>query len=941
MQYSERRGSAPVERAPVSGLHSSRMPLTIGARVGAYDVVSPLGAGGMGEVFRARDARLKRDVALKVLPIAAVADADRRARFEREAQVLAALDHPNIAKVFGVEDADGSPVIVMELVEGPTLAERLAGRPMPFDEALAVALDLCHGLAAAHDAGVVHRDLKPANIKVRPDGVVKILDFGLALAPASDGPDTANSPTVLNMRTMPGAILGTAAYMSPEQARGRPVDARADVWAFGCVLYEMLTGRPAFSGETTTDILAAVVHTEPDWSALPATLPPRVEELLQRCLQKAVKDRQRDLGDAGFQLQRARSASSDGRPASPPAKGRAPSAANPSAPPTSERGERAWLRPAVAFAVGAAAVALWLGLGGATPAPAPASATPVRTSVVLPEGLTLSLGRGSSVAISPSGTRVVFAGRDGATTALYRRDLERFESQLLAGTDGASEPFFSPDGRWVGFVADRLLKKVSMDGGAPVNIAPAPILRGNAWGDNDTVLFTPTNGAPVMRVSANGGEPAGVTVLAKGEASHRWPRVLPGATGVLFSVWNDTGWEPASIHAQRLDGTGRTAVVARNGGYPRYLRDGDAAHGFLVYARENGLMAIRFDEATLTTTGTATPVFDGLITNLSGGAHFDLSPGGTLAYVPGASDEANRDLQWVALDGSPSPPIEVRNFSSRGWDLSPDGRRVVFSNTTGGPTRNLWVVDLEGATTSQLTQGTDSFAPVWSGDGASIFYLKGNSDPALVRRALRPGATDEIVSAEGGRGVNNVSRDGRWMLRVRNNPDTGADIVAEPLTPLAAGGTSSAPTAGAPRPIVATPASETDPNFSPDGRWLVYQSNASGRLEIHARAFHDGDREYTLSTAGGTVPRWAPSGREVFFRAPDNAMMAVSVTASETTLTVDAPRRLFDAARYDGAYAVGPDGRQLLMMPALTTETAATEIRFVFNFLDELRARVK
>ncbi len=918
------------------------MPLTIGARVGAYDVLSPLGAGGMGEVFRARDARLKRDVALKVLPATAVADADRRARFEREAQVLAALDHPNIAKVYGVEDADGAPVIVMELVEGPTLAERIASGAIPIGEALAVAVDLCQGLTAAHDAGIVHRDLKPANIKVRPDGVVKILDFGLAMAPAGSGPDVANSPTVLGMRTMPGAILGTAAYMSPEQARGRTVDARADIWAFGCVLYEMLTGRPAFAGETTTDILAAVVHTEPDWTALPTSLPARAEELLRRCLQKAAKDRQRDIGDAGYQLQRARIASSDARPVSPPAHGRAPSSTSPSAPPpNAASGRRSWLGPAMAFAASVAAVALWYGVRGAAPAPVAVATTPVRTSVVLPEGLTLSLGRGSSVAISPDATRVVFVGRDGDTTALYRRDLDRFESQVLAGTTGASEPFFSPDGRWVGFVADRLLKKVSMDGGAPVNIAPAPLVRGDAWGDNDTVLFTPTNGSPVARVSANGGEPSPFTALAKGEASHRWPRVLPGVAGVLFSVWNDTGWEPASIHAQRLDGTGRTVVVARNGGYPRYLRDGSAAHGFLVYARENGLMAIRFDEATLTTTGTATPVFDGLITNLSGGAHFDLSPGGTLAYVPGDTDEANRDLQWVGLDGTASAPIKVRNFSSRAWDLSPDGRRVVFSNTTGGPTRNLWVVDLDSATTSQLTQGTDSFAPVWSGDGASIVYLKGNSDPALVRRALRPGATDEPVSADGGRGVNNVSRDGRWMLRVRNSPDTGADIVAEPLTPLAAGGTPSAPTAGAPQPLVATPASETDPSFSPDGRWLVYQSNASGRLEILARAFPDGDRDYRLSTDGGTVPRWAPSGREVFYRAPNNTMMAVTITATATGLAVDAPRRLFDAARYDGAYAVGPDGRRLLMMPALTTETAATEIRLVFNFLAELRARVK
>lgn len=915
------------------------MPLTIGARVGAYEVVALLGVGGMGEVFRGRDARLKRDAALKVLPADAMADTGRRARFEREAQVLAALDHPNIAKVFGVEDAGGAPVIVMELVEGPTLGEYLGGRPLPVDEALGVAVDLCQGLAAAHDAGIVHRDLKPANIKVRPDGVVKILDFGLAMAPSGSGPDVADSPTVLSMRTMPGAILGTAAYMSPEQARGRQVDARADTWAFGCVLYEMLTGRPAFAGETITDILVAVVHSEPDWTALPASLPARAEELLRRCLQKAVKDRQRDIGDAGYQLQRARSASSEARPASPPANGGEPASASPDAPPAAARGRQPWLGPAVAFAAGAAAGALWLGVPGTAPPPSAAATAPVRTSIVLPQGMTLALGRGSSVAVSPDGTRVVFVGRDGDTIALYRRDLDRFESVPLEGTAGAANPFFSPDGRWVGFFADRLLKKVSLDGGAPVTVAAAPNPRGEAWGTDDTILVTPTNGDAISRIAAGGGALSPFTTLLDGEASHRWPRFLPGNAAVLFSLWNDTGWEPASIHLQRLDGTGRRVVVERNGGYPRYVRDGAAARGFLVYARQDGLMAAPFDETTLKVTGTGVPMFDGLITNLSGGAHFDVSATGTLAYAPGAANEANRELQWVAVDGTAAAPMAVQNFSSREWRLSPDGTRVLYSNTTGGPTRNLWVKDLASDRVTRLTQGIDSYTGEWSRDGSWVVYLKGNPE-RLVRRAVRADAVDQELMATPNFNVQDVSPDGRWLLYLQNRPDSGLDLRVRRLPD---GPPDASPTAalGEPQTVAASPFNETRGSFSPDGRWVVYQSNATGRFEVYVKAFPGGEQEFRLSAEGGLMPTWHPSGREVFYRSPGNAIMAVAVTTAGDSVTPGVPRRLFDATNYDDTYAVSPDGRRLLMMPALAIEAAATEIRLVANFLDELRARVK
>jgi eukaryotic-like serine/threonine-protein kinase len=899
------------------------MSIVPGTRVGAYDVVARIGAGGMGEVFRGRDARLRRDVALKVLPAAAMADPDRRRRFEREAQVLAALDHPNIAHVFGIEDAAGSPVIVMELVEGPTLAERLASRSMPVEEAIGAAIELCRGLEAAHDCGVIHRDLKPANIKLRSDGVVKILDFGLALAPAEDEADAANSPTTLAMRTEVGTVLGTAAYMSPEQARGRQVDVRADLWAFGCVLYEMLTARAAFAGETTADILAAVVHKDPDWAALPASLPARVDELLRRCLQKTVKDRQRDAGEARYQLEQALKDLSGAGP-----RGNLPALS----PAAGVRGTRAWGPPALGVLGGAALTALWLTSDG-KPAPrTPALVPVVRAAVTLPAGATLALGRGSAVAISPDGTRLVFAARVGDRTLLYRRDLNRYESEALAGTEGATNPFFSPDGRWVGFFADRKLKKVAIDGGAPVNVADAPNPRGEAWGDDDVILVTPTNADGLFRVSASGGSLEPFTALRAGERAHRWPRFVPGGSAVVFSLWNDTGWEPASIHAQRLDGSERVVVVERNGGYPRYLRDA-GTRGYLVYAREEGLMAAPFDASTLALTGTAVPMFDGLITNLSGGAHFDVSSGGTLAYVPGALTEANRELQWVALDGTASAPIAVENFSSREWRLSPDGRRVIYSTTTGGPTRDLWLKDLATGAATRLTQGVDSAAAKWSRDGSWIAYLKG-SPWQLVRREARPGATDQVLLANPDFGPGDISPDGRWIIYSRSGAGGPPDIFVRPLGTPPAG-------AGDARAIAATPAVESDAMFSPDGRSVVYQSNTTGRFEVYVKAFPEGEQEHRISTDGGFSPAWASSGRAIYFRAPSNAMMAVDVSTGDGGVTVGRPRQLFDASRFDLPYAVAPDGRRLLMMPALASESAATEIRLVLNFLDELRQRVK
>jgi Tol biopolymer transport system component len=899
------------------------MSLTPGSRVGPYEVVSPLGSGGMGEVFRARDARLKRDVALKVLPLSAVSDPDRRARFEREAQVLASLNHTNIAHVFGVEEADGAPVIVMELVEGPTLADRLAQGLLPIDEALPIAVQICDGLEAAHERGIIHRDLKPANIKVRPDGAVSILDFGLARVLTDDSAiDAANSPTLAAPRTGVGVALGTAPYMSPEQARARTVDKRTDIWAFGCVLYEMLTGAPAFAGESTTDVLAAVIQREPDLSRLPPQVPGRIVELLRRCLEKNPKDRLRDIADARFEIEQARRAP-----------GRMAPASGPVAPGSAAAPVARSMTTSVALIAAGAAVGAGLLYAATVLRPSPvASDAAIRATINLPPDTTIALSRGSAIALSRDGTRVAFAGRSKDKVLLYVRSLDRFESQPIPGTEDAADPFFSPDGQWLGFAADGKIKKVSLQGGAPVTVADARISRGETWADGNTILLTRSNTAAVSRVSAADGKIEPLTTLGAGELSHRWPQLLPNGA-VLFTIWNDIGWEPARIAAQRADGGARAMVVEGGGGYGRYIRDG-ASQGFLVYARSEGLLAARFDESRLAVSGQAVPIVDGVITNLSGGAHYDLSPSGTLAYIPGTNGENDRELSWVTLDGTATPAMAIHGMG-RLWSLSQDGTRVLWNNTTG-TSRDVFVQDLVRGTSTRLTNSGYAFTPIWSADGRFVIYERGVPDSKLYRRRLDGGAdAEELIS--GSKTIqypSSVSPDGGTLAFSEYDPVSGSDILLRGL-PRSAG-----EKAGEPRVFVKTKFSEGSAMFSPDGHWLAYQSNESGRFEIYARSFPDAARTVQLTTDGGLAPMWSATGREMFYRGTDNRMKLLSIDTSPD-LHASKPRVLFDASKYENTFGVLPDGRRLLMMPLLQNEQSATQIHIVLNVLSELRQRVK
>jgi Protein kinase domain len=559
------------------------LSLSLGTRLGPYEVTAQIGAGGMGEVYRARDTKLDRSVALKILPQSFAQDAKRLARFEREAKTLASLSHPNIAIIHGFEEADGIKALVMELVEGPTLADRIAQGPIPVDEALPIAKQIAEALEAAHEQGTVHRDLKPANVIVRPDGTVKVLDFGLAKAIAGEaGTDLANSPTVTALATRAGVLLGTAAYMSPEQARGKAVDKRTDIWAFGCVLYEMLTGTCAFAADDVSGTLAHVPMKELEWEALPASTPASIRHLIQRCLQKDPERRLRDIGDAGFQIEDAQNAAPSGAATARRRKSQ----------------ERvSWMAAMLIVVVGMTTLNF-------RRAPAPQGSPAVaRLTVVLPAGDRLGSLNNAAVALSPGGTQLAYVGVKDSHQQLYFRSLDGVDSKAISGTEGATSPFFSPDGQWIGFFALGKLKKVSVAGGAVEILCDAPSRDGfgGSWGPDNSIYFAPGGGAGLWKVSASGGIPTEVTGLDRsyGEISHRWPQVLPGGKALLFTVWMGPGFDEHRIDVQALQ-TGKRRVLVRGGTTGRYV-----ASGHLVYARADALMAVRMDLDRLETVSDA------------------------------------------------------------------------------------------------------------------------------------------------------------------------------------------------------------------------------------------------------------------------------------------------------------------------------------------------
>ena len=866
------------------------MPLSAGTRFGPYEILAPIGAGGMGEVYRARDTKLDRDVAIKVLPAALAQDPERLARFEREAKVLAALNHPNIAQIYGLEQR----ALVMELVEGETLKG-----PQPLETALNFAKQIADALEAAHEKGITHRDLKPANIMITPAGVVKVLDFGLAAVaqdPASST-DPANSPTLTMRTTQTGMIMGTAAYMSPEQAAGKPVDKRADIWSFGVVLWEMLIGQQLFTGETISHVLAAVLTKEPDIERVPA----RAQRLLRSCLQKDPKLRLQAIGDWRLLMDNAPIPQVEAHPTKLP-----------------------WVA-AAALAVSAA-----IAVFGWWRATSPAERPLVRLDVNLGVDALSATRQGPDVILSPDGTRFVYV----AQSKLFTRRLDQPEATELLGTEGASAPFFSPDGQWVAFFAGGKLKKISVDSGAAIALCDAALnARGGSWGEDGNIIAALAGVGGLSRVPSAGGSPAQMTVLAQGELTHRWPQILPGGKAVLFTTSaTGTAFDGANIEVMSLRDNNRK-TLQRGGTFGRYLPTSNGA-GYLLYINKGSLFAVPFDLNTLAVRGTPAPLLqDVAYSALNGYAQLDFSRNGTLVYrIGGASAGGQFTVQWLDRAGK-TQPLLAKPDDYLFPRLSPDGKRLALQ------AGDIWIYEWQRDTMTRLTF-SGGFAPVWSPDGRYIAF-DGPGGLFLIHSDGR-GTPQPLTQSKILQVPYSFTPDGK-RLAFHEGSGTGLHLWT---VPLASDGASLR--AGKPEVFLQTQFNERQPSFSPDGRWLAYSSDESGMYQVYVRAFPDRGGKRQISNDGGLYPTWSRNGRELFFRTEDNRIMVAAYTGEGDSFVPDKPRvwsekRIADTGFNGLNYDVAPDGKRIVaLMPAETPDEQKAQNRVIFlqNFFDELRRRV-
>ena len=909
------------------------LELGAGARLGPYEILGQIGVGGMGEVYRATDTRLKRQVALKVLPAAVTADPDRLARFQREAEVLASLNHPNIAGLHGIEESGGIKALVMELVEGPTLADRIAQGPIPIEEALPIARQIAEALAAAHDQNIIHRDLKPANVKVRPDGTVKVLDFGLAKAmdqgsgigdqgsgKLANSP-TMTSPAMTHLRqgyggqaTAVGIILGTAAYMSPEQAAGKPVDRRTDLWAFGVVLFEMLTGRQLFDGESVSHVIAAVLKDDPDWNTLPPETPPAIRRLLQRCLERDRKKRWPDAAAARMECDDAL----------------APNAARATAGAGSAALARSSWHLAGALVTGIliAAVAVW----GRWP---DEPARPVtRFDVELPDNRLFSRTGRHVVAISPDGTQIAYV----ANRQIFLRALNDVTAASLTGTaeSDPAEPIFSPDGKWLAFWSDGQLKKIPVSGGTAVTLASVDNPFGVSW-TGERILLGVDSPGRILAVSANGG-PATTLVTVGADESIQTPQLVNDGKAVLFALRKGDGaWQDANVVVQDLS-TGQRTLLVEHGTDPRVL-----AAGYLIYERESTLFAMAFDDRRSAVTGSSVPVQTDVqeaLGGFSGAVQAAISSNGSLVFVPtNASGSANRALVWLDRSGATerlkfAPALHYVGRSQR---LSPDGTRVA-SRVIGSSSAlsDIWIGDLDRGTFTRITFTGRATDPVWSTDGSRVCYE--NQDEVFCQPSDGSGSPRSLFKQSRLNTLETFSPDGRWLM-FSVQPDTTARFVtqmADMQSPSAI------------RPMIGDDSPARVPSVSSDGRWLAYESSESGREEVYVRPFPAvDDGRWQVSTAGGDRPNWSHSGRELYYLASgsvggtsDVTIMKVPVKPG-STFSADAPEpvvKLPPNAAFN--FSVAADGRFLINVPASDSGTARSRMVVVQNWIEELKAKV-
>jgi eukaryotic-like serine/threonine-protein kinase len=887
--------------------------LSPGTLLGRYEIVSAIGAGGMGEVYRARDTRLNRDVAIKAILPEVASDTERVARFEREAQLLASLNHPNIGAIHGIQEADGATYLVLEFVDGRPLSDLLRQGALPVEEALPLARGIADALAAAHERGVIHRDLKPGNVMVTADGQAKVLDFGLGKSidsghsAASDTP-AANSPTMMLAGTQAGIILGTAGYMSPEQARGRAADKRSDVWAFGCVLFEMLAGTRAFAGDDITDTLAAIVRGEPEWSALPAGTPPALRALIERCL---VKDRAQRLPDMSVVRFILNEPSSIGGVTSP-------------APASGTSGRRAMSLPA-ALGLVAAAVIVTAGLAVLWPSHAPAGARGVsRFTIALPDGDAMSDPTLAPLAVASDGSAVAYAAVRAGKSQLFVRDFADPEPRALPGTDGAESPFFKPDGRWIGFFAQGRLKKITVAGTALQELADAPFSRGGTWSVDDTIYFAPENISGLWKVPASGGRAVAVTKLDQGagEVSHRWPTVLPDGRSLLFCAWTGPGPDEHRIERLTLD-DGTRQVLVRNVEGPASV-----VGGFLIDGgRVDSPQALPWPPSRGDLTGIE-PIELPFASQAEGegASAYAVSTGGTFAYLQAVRQTGH--VVWIDRTGRIDPlPLPERPYVAAA--ISPDGRRAALHISSG--TKEIWLYDFASQTLTPLvTTGGSSQAPLWSADGKYVFYRGTRSGHRnLFRKAADGVGAEEPVTTKAGvvQTPQSVTSDGKWLIYQETGQGTSgaADIWRLPLDGQ-----------GTPNRIIATSAYERFARVSPDSRWIAYASDVSGRDEVWVQPFEGTGARRQISRNGGVAPLWSRDGRELFFTAPD-AIMTVPASGE----TFGTPRELF-AGRFvpsensNTNYDIARDGRFLLIVPTHPAKPI-TRIEVILNGLELLR----
>ena len=888
----------------------------------------------MGEVYRAEDTRLGREVAIKVLPETVAQDAERLARFEREAKVLASLNHPNIATLYGLEtaipsgpdadsgaDSDASPkpqapspttFLAMELVEGEDLAQRIAKGPIPVKESVAIGKQIADGLEAAHAKGIIHRDLKPANIRITTDGTVKILDFGLAKAwdPLTGDVDPAESPTITAEMTRVGTILGTAPYLSPEQARGQVVDRRADIWAFGCVLYEMLTGRRTFAGSTSTEILAQILERDPDWSALPPDLSPSLDRLLRRCLEKDPKQRLRDAGDVALALEdldlEQPQVSADG--------GRSGSNLTMRILP--------WL---VATAAAILAIVTWI---GKSPPAQPEASPTVRFTEASPALLDIArIGHaGSAVAISPNGQVLVWVGATTESTQLYMRHLDENEAHPIPGTEGGLAPFFSPDGEWIGFWAKERLKKVAVSGGVPQTICEMSHVHGASWGDG-IIIMGAVGDLTLWWVDPAGGQAQRVDSLDGLIIQGEYPKLLPGSRSVLLSQLGQNTVDLVSLDS------GEVSTLVSEGTNASYLPT-----GHLVWTHEDNLLAAPFDVSSSTLTGQARTVIEGVLNETLHGAlsHYAVSDEGTLAYLPGTFQQAGSRPTWVKLDGTTEPlPLPADTYLSP--RVSPDGRRLLLSRQA--KTRSLWLAEPARGVMSPITGDEgDQYWAIWTPDGGNIVFNSTQGGERTTNIWMQPvdrsAPPTRLTTEPFHQPPQDMTRDGRTLLFVGAiGANANFDISVLHLD--------NGPTTA---PLIDTSAQEIKPALSPDDRWLAYASNVTGRLEVYVQPFPDLGATIRVSPNGGTEPIWSPSGDRLYYRSQNGRRVFAVDVISGDPLRFGSEELLFEGSFEPGVtwgskWDIHPDGEKFLMLQAEYPDPPEG-IRVIVNWFEELERLV-